>query len=458
MKHYLLYSFSLILIQGLICCSNGNDNSNTSDSPDTPNLPKTKADYPNPAIDKNPIVDFNSWKIKNGKFYIKGKWQFLKIAKPLANLANASDVNKLISYLDTLKNKYYNTVELNCYWNYFDTDGDGIIDKSLKPLNDLITAIYNKGMYPCLGVETYAVGGGTIPDKFWTHYSDAYAVDETGKQVTDTEYGTGSKVVSIYHEGYRNVVHEFIKNLAKGIDTKKILYFETTVEPQYMGARKICYSENARKEYNEWRKQNNITDAISEMPLTFPMPDSFVNNLTWNKFRAQFLAKWVNDDAAAYRSIAGNDAYVAVDYLDAQESVQKYRDGDPVEFLTALTCANIIQINWTWNFSTNQINQKAYDRVLQVKKATNRDWVISEHMTFNGSDFSNFDDTILEKILENTLEQGTRFGWEFTNVSNNTNDSFSLYYDNWSPKRVIKYVDKYWGYWLNRVKQVEENK
>ena len=56
-------------------------------------------------------------------------------------------------------------------------------------------------------------------------------------------YGFGSKVVSIFHPGYRNTAHTFIKSLAKGIDTKKILYFETTVEPQYMGAIALCYSD-----------------------------------------------------------------------------------------------------------------------------------------------------------------------------------------------------------------------
>ena len=38
-----------------------------------------------------------------------------------------------------------------------------------------------------------------------------------------------------------------------------------------------------------------------------------------------------------------------------------------------------------------------------------------------------YDDTFLELILENTLSQGTGFGWEFTNVLNNSNDVFCLY-------------------------------
>lgn len=224
-----------------------------------------------------------------------------------------------------------------------------------------------------------------------------------------------------------------------------------------MGAIALCYSESARNEYKKWREKNQITDSESEMPSVFPVPSSFVTNDIWNKFRAQFLAKWVNDDAAAYREIAGEKAYIAVDYLDANEEEQYLRMGDPVEFLTHLTAANIIQVNWTWYFPDNKPNQKAYDRVHQVKRTTGRDWAITEHMTFNGSDFVNFRDSELEKILENTLSQGTRFGWEFVSVTNDTSGSFSLYNNDWSPKRVIKFVDQYWGYWLHRVAEIEKD-
>jgi len=119
------------------------------------------------------------------------------------------------------------------------------------------------------------------------------------------------------------------------------------------------------------------------MPDSFPISSSFITNITWNKFRAQFLAKWINDDAAAYREVAGANAYIAVDYLDAGVAEQISRDGNPVEFLTHLSSVNIIQINWTWYFLTNSVNQKAYDRVWKVIKNTGRDWTVSEHMTFN---------------------------------------------------------------------------
>ena len=410
---------------------------------------------PNPMVEANPIIDYNLWKIENGKFYIGGVWKFLKIAKPLRDFSSASQVDQLIADLDKLWNKYYNTIEINCYWHQFDTNGDGIPDKSLEPLNKLINAIYAKGMYPCLSVETYSVGGGQIPAGFWSIYPDAYAIDDKGNKVNDTEYGFGSNVVSIFHPGYRETTHTFIKSLANAIDTKKILYFETTVEPQYMGTINLCYSENAKNEYKNWRTNNHITDPASEMPVSFPISSQFLTNETWNKFRAQFLAKWINDDAAAYREIAGSKAYVAVDYLDAGENEQVRRDGSPVEFLTHLSAINIIQVNWSWYFPTNSPNQKAYDRVWKVIIDSKRDWAVSEHMTFNGSDFSNFSDQNLERILNNTLNQGTRFGWEFVSVSNNSLDNFSLYNNDWTPKRVIKIVDDHWGYWLNKAKTID---
>ncbi len=445
-----------VLILFFVCAYSSCKEENTNNNEIENESELKKEDVANPEIDPNPIVDHTKWEIKDGRFFLDGEWVFLKIGKPLINFSDERQVEKLIDNLDILQKKYYNTLELNCYWHQFDLNGDGVPDKSLDPLNKLINAIYEKGMYPCLSVETYSVGGGVLPEGFWEKYPDAYAIDYAGNKVNDTEYGFGSDVVSIFHAGYRTTVHKYIKNLAKGIDTKKILWFETTVEPQYMGTIHLCFSESAREAYRLWRIENNITEEESEMPSSFPISQSFMENETWNKFRAQFLAKWVNEDAAAYREIAGEDAYVAVDYLDAGEYVQVNRDGNPLEFLTALTSPCIIQVNWTWYFPTNTPNQKAYDRVRQVISETGRDWCISEHMTFNGSDFNGYSTTQLENILENTLKNGTQLGWEFTNVLNNSTGSFDLYNDDWSPKRVISLVDNYWGYWMEKVEAAAE--
>ena len=129
------------------------------------------------AIAQEETPDYTKWSIHDGKFYVDGKWVFLKAAKPLINYADASNVSALIKKLDILKEKHYNAIEMNCYWHHFDKNGDGIIDVSLMPLRSIINAVYNRGMYPCLSVETYAVGGGNIPDDFWSRNPDAYAID-----------------------------------------------------------------------------------------------------------------------------------------------------------------------------------------------------------------------------------------------------------------------------------------
>ena len=420
---------------------------------------KTKKDFKNPELDPHPLVDYTKWSIHDGKFWLDGKWVFVKTAKPLTDYSSADNCQKVINMLDKLRSKYYNAVSINCYWHHFDKDGDGEIDFDLAPLNRLINAIYSRGMYPCLCVETYSVGGGSIADPFWERYPDAFAVDSDGKKTYDTEYGFGSKVVSIFHKGYREAEHKYIENLAKGLgdNIKKILYFETTVEPQYMGDRYLCYSESAKEAYAEWRKKNNITDKASEMPSSFPIDNTFIKNATWNKFRAQALAEWINEDAAVWRSVAGKDAYVAVDYLDTiTEDSMIRRDGNPEEFLRALTCPNIIQLNWHWH--GNGPNQAGYDRLWKIIKETGRDWAVSEHMTFGGSSGGSNADQVIDAILLNTLTQGTRFGWDFTNTFNRNDDSFSLYNDDWSPKRVMKNVDNYWGWWLYQMDKIEKEK
>ncbi len=395
-----------------------------------------------------PIV--RDWKIENGKLYKNGEWLFQKIGKPLRNFADKNAVAQLISDLPILKKKGFTTIEINCYWHHFDNDGDGQIDYSLQPLKSLIDSIYQLDMMPCLSVETYAVGGGQLPEGFWKKYPDADAIDAKGKPVSDTEYGFGSRVVSIFHNGYREAARTFIKNLTKEIDHSKILYFETTVEPQYTGTIDLCYSTHARQAYTEWITINQIQNA-QPMPSTFPIPSSFIEDPIWNKFRAQFLAEWINADAEAFREIAGKNAYIAVDYLDADEHSMIKRNGNPEEFLANINGANIIQINWTWYFPEDKPNQKAYDRVHAANKKFNKNWAIAEHMTFNGSDFNHFSESRLNDILNNTLKQGNKFGWEFVSIENSTKGTFSMYNDDWSPKKPMGVVDHNWQSWLNKI-------
>lgn len=92
--------------------------------------------------------------LRDGRLFVNGEWVFLKIGKPLRNFGDAAACDALIAALDTLKEKRYNCLELNCYWHHFDTDGDGVIDVSLEPLTRLVNAIAARGMFPSLSVET----------------------------------------------------------------------------------------------------------------------------------------------------------------------------------------------------------------------------------------------------------------------------------------------------------------
>ena len=384
------------------------------------------------------------WKMRDGRFYDDGEWVFLKIAKPLRNFGSQAEVDQLIADLDILQEKDYNTVGINCYWHHLDPEGDGEISVSLEPLNRLINAIHDRGMYATLCVETYAVGGGVIPPGFWDRHPDAVAINGNGEEVYDVEYGFGSRVPSQFSPEYLEYSRRFIRNLTAGIDHEKVLFFETTVEPQYMGRQSLCYSDHARNAYEAWVLENDVADA-PPWPDSLPAPSSFVEHPVWNHFRAVALADWVNGDMAAFRDVAGQDAWIAVDYLETGGGEMHYRLGDPVTFLENLGRVEIIQVNWHWNKQTRRPNMVAYENVQKV----NRDWAISEHMTMNGSDYRPDE---VSDVLHNTLENGTRFGWEFVNIAPSSDDPFSHYNDDWSPKPLIAEVDDNWDYWMEQVR------
>jgi hypothetical protein len=386
----------------------------------------------------------DNWEMRDGRFYDNGEWVFLKIAKPLRDFGNADSVDQLIAALDTLQAKHYNCLELTCYWHHFDPDGDGEIEVSLEPLSRLINELHQRGMYVSLGVETYAVGGGTIPAGFWDNHPGAVAVNSEGDEVYDSEYGFGSRVPSQFSPEYLEFSRKFIRNLALGVPVEKVLYFETTVEPQYMGNQSLCYSEHARLAYEAWVVSEQIADAPA-WPGSFPVPGSFVQNAVWNRFRAESLAAWVNGDMAAFREVAGEDAWVAVDYLETGGADMTNRLGDSLTFLRALGNVTILQVNWHWHIGTRSPNMAAYDNV----RAVDRDWAVSEHMTLNGSDYYPSE---VEDMLLNTLQQGTGFGWDFVNVAPSSGDPFSLYNDDWSPKPLIAEVDDKWDYWMEQVR------
>lgn len=236
-------------------------------------------------------------------------------------------------------------------------------------------------------------------------------------------------VPSLHHRDYREAVHSFIRGLVAGVPHQKILFYETTVEPEFMGHQDIDYSVNARQAYEAWLTKTGL--AGPAWPERFPGPGDFGTDPIWLRFRAESLADWVNGDAAAFRNVAGKDAYIAVDYLETCNGTMPQRNGDSVRFLEALTCSDIIQVNWHWRTDTRGPNECAYRNVWDVRKRLNRTWAISEHMTLNGSDYQPAD---VPAMLRNTLAQGTGFGWDFVNVTASSRDAFALYNDDWSPQ------------------------
>lgn len=384
--------------------------------------------------------------IRDGRLHVHDRWVFLKIGKPLRVFADPAACQKLAADLPVLKAKGFNTLELNCYWHHFDKDGDGTIDVPLEPLARLIEAIHEQGMFPCLSVETYGVGGGQIPDPFWTRHPDALARNAEGREVRDLEYGFKTAVPSIHHPAYRRSVHAFIKALVSGLPHQRILYFETTVEPQFMGHQDLDYSPTARQAYVAWLTKTGV--AGPAWPEAFPIPSAFRSHPVWLRFRAESLADWVNQDAAAFRAVAGHDAYIAVDYLETCGGDMPNRNGDSIRFLESLTCADIIQVNWHWRSHTREPNACAYANVRDVMQRLRRRWAVSEHMTLNGSDFT---PEQVPALLRNALAQGTGFGWEFVNVSASSRDPFAVYNDDWSPKPVMAEVDNRWADWQREI-------
>lgn len=387
----------------------------------------------------------------DGRLHVDGRWVFLKIAKPLRNFADPREVQQLIDDLPVLQAKHYNAIEINCYWHHFDRDGDGAPDVSCEPLVQLIDAVAARGMFPCLSVETYGVGGGTVPAGFWKEHPDAVAVNSDGKPVRDTEYGFGSIVPSQFCPAYVEAAHHYIRTLTRAVPHEKLLYFETTVEPQYIGNQWIDFSEHARRAYEAWRAKQS--EAAPDWPAAFPVPDAFLNDPRWLRFRAEALAAWVSADAVAFRDVAGKDAWVAVDYLETDGPEMPRRNGDSLTFLRNLRGVDIIQVNWHWHNARRAPNLAAYEHVRSVMRETGEHWAITEHMTLNGSDYA---PDVVDDMLRNTLRQGTRFGWEFVNIAAASDDPFSLYHDDWSPKPLMAPVDNAWDQWMREVRDSGE--
>ncbi len=404
---------------------------------------------------------FKGHALNDGKLWVNGEHRFLKTGKPLRDYGNAEQIEALIADLPIIAAKGYSNIAINCYWHHFNPSGDGQIEVSVEPLKKLIAAIQEHGMYASLSVETYGVGGGQIPEGFWNNNPDALAVNHHGEFSSDTEYGYGTKVPSLFSEAYLTASRAYMTNLVAALGAENFLYFETTVEPQFMGAQWLDYSDTAKAAYTEWLKVNSGASALA-FPESFPASEAFRTSKSWNTFRAQALAGWINGDAQALRKGSENsELWIASDYLDAEDYTLQQRCGDPIELLRNMTETDIIQVNWAWCNIDRKPNQKAYDRVKQVMQETGRDWVVTEHMTINGADYFESD---MDGLLRNTLENGTHFGWEFVDICADTDSPdtkpndvlpgdfkpqhFSVYDADWNPKPPMKVVEENWAQWM----------
>lgn len=407
--------------------------------------------------------------LHEGRLYVNGSHLFLKTGKPLRDFSNSEEVGKLIMDLPKIAAKDYLNLAINCYWHHFNPSGDGRIEVSLEPLRELLKAIEAHGIYASLSVETYGVGGGQIPQGFWERNPAALAVNHKGEYVRDTEYGYNTAVPSLFSEEYLKASRSFISNLVKSLGAENFLYFETTVEPQYMGSQWLDFSNMAKFAYEAWAQDHPKANPLP-FPDRFPASIEFLKSRAWNLFRAQHLANWINGDAKAMKSGANNpEIWIAMDYLDAEASTNMQRLGNPVELLRNLTEVNMIQINWSWCNIDRIPNLRPYERVHKVMQEQKKDWVITEHMTLNGADYFPSD---VEGLLRNTLENGTRFGWEFVDIAPDRDDPltkpndilpsdfkpqhFSLYDASWQPKPVMQLIESNWKNW-QKIATKEQN-
>ena len=372
--------------------------------------------------------------IRNGELYVNGQRTVLKTAVVLINAA----VEDVRSYLPILKSKGYNAIKLNASWNFYDTNGDGSldVDPGVTKLNALISEARSQNLFVILSLETYAVGGNAVPRGFFDLHPEAQAYNSDGQRAVDSEYSPNygwdaAPIPSQFSPAYAEASHSFMRNILNNIDTAQILWFETTVEPQYIGNQHLDYSINARANYT------------ATTGRTWP-PDK--NDTFWNQFRARQLASWINDYATVIRSIAGQDALVAADYLETGGGDMVNRLGDSNTYLQNLSGINIIQVNWHWGCNNGPCDF-GYNNVAQY--AAQKNWGIMEHMTISG-ELAPYCGQI-SQLLQHTINKGNKLGWEMVNARPTTSDGFTVYNNDWSPKCMVQELDNNWQQWFARL-------
>jgi hypothetical protein len=407
-----------------------------------------------------------TWEQRDGRFYQNGQWVFLKHGKLLRAFESSATADQVIADLDVLIGSLnYNSFCLNIYPDQFDANADGWVDADRKQAYANIGRIFDycwrRGVFCSLSFETYNVGGGGTPSALGIGVVAMNALMEPAR---DVEYGgvNGKYIPSVFHPKYLNWGHNFIINFLRGLSgqrAKRLLFVETTVEPQYLGRCNVGdrdprrafldFSESAHAVFLQWQAlwpANDPHRAQLSWPVTQAQRDQMMGNRLFNDFRAWGLAGWINGDIAAIRSVIP-DVYIAVDYNGRFDDPKDLRLGTRSVFLDSLAGINIIQIaphvQWAWT-------SLSWDDVIAANTRMGNNWAISEHMTATGS--WGQDDAEMTEILDDTLARGTRWGWEFVNVGNrHATDDFHLYYENWSGDTLDIIEGGNWAAWQAKI-------
>ncbi len=407
------------------------------------------------------------WAIREGRFYQNGRWVFLRTGKLLRGFHDPQTADGVMQDIDVLSGRLnFNNFSINIYPDAFDGDGDGRIDperrEAYRRIGDILDHCWRRGVFCCLSFETYNIGGGGTPRALFERFADLAAVNGLGEPAIDVEYfPNGKPVPSIFHPAYLEWSRGFIRHFLEGLGagrTSRLLYVETTVEPQYLGQCNhgprderrafLDFSEASRRAFVAWQSVLPAEDPGRRLtwPRTQEQRDAMLGNRDFNRFRGAALAEWLNGDIRAIRSAAPT-VYIAVDYNGRFDDPHNIRIGDHEAFLSALRGVDIIQIA---PHTPEPWGPLAWDEVRRINERLGRGWAISEHMTATG-DWA-VDDAEMTRILENTLARGTRWGWEFVNAGNShARDSFMLYEQDWS-SRVLDVIDgEHWQEWLRRI-------
>ncbi|MBI4581416.1 MAG: hypothetical protein HY718_17065 [Planctomycetes bacterium] len=410
-----------------------------------------------------------TWEIRNGRFYRNGQWVFLKTGKLLRAFEQAEAAEQVIADIEVLVDRLnYNSFSLNVYPDAFDADGDGRVDRNRQAaylnLGRILDHCWRRGVFCALSFETYNVGGGGTPAALFSRHPEIAAINALGEPARDVEYGgeQGKPVPSVFHPLYLRWSRDFIRSFLEGLGrqrTQRLLFIETTVEPQYLGRCSIGdkdprrafldFNEAARTTFEKWQQSFPPDDphrSSLKWPRTTDERSQLLGNRLFNDFRAWGLANWVSGDAQAIRSVVPQ-VYIAVDYNGRFDDERKLRLGSPEVFLGNLKGVDIIQIA---PHVVNVWTPSSWDDVVAVNKESGKHWAISEHMTGTGS--WGQDDTEMTTILETTLTHGTRWGWEFVNAGNrHAVDDYQLYDENWKSRTLDVIEGDNWPAWVKKI-------